>query len=187
MHGFLRVPRLGDRARRAARAGVGTIVLTALIACGGGLGSDGGGGDGGGGGGGPCPGAVGLGGATNEEHNLLVLNAYRACAGVAPLTMDAVLSAYALIGAQEYAAGGPAHGHFLSTPCPYPTACAENQGWSYGQPTDFAEIDVILAGMWAEGPGGGHYDNMVNPAWTIVGVGIVARSDGTLFLTNDFQ
>ena len=169
---------------RRTRAVLGALALGLLAACGSGVEDlrnlvdpdDGG-----------CPAAQDQGGTGNGHHNLLVLNAYRACAGVPPLVLDPALSQYALVGSQQYAAGGPVHGHFNADPCPYPRSCSENQGWSYGQRGDFGEIDNILRLMWDEGPGGVHYDNIVNPAWTVVGIGIVVTSDGTLFLTNDFQ
>ncbi len=40
--------------------------------------------------------------------------------------------------------------------------------------------------MMAEGPGGGHHDNIVNPAFVSLGVGLLVQ-DGGLYLTNDFS
>jgi hypothetical protein len=50
-----------------------------------------------------------------------------------------------------------------------------------------AQIDDILAAMWREGPGGGHYDNLTNPRVKRVGIGLVVAHDGRLWLTNDFS
>ncbi len=49
-----------------------------------------------------------------------------------------------------------------------------------------ASIDAILASMYAEGPGGGHHDNMVDPKSTRLGVGLVVAG-GSLSFTNDFS
>jgi hypothetical protein len=64
---------------------------------------------------------------------------------------------------------------------------AENQGFANGFGSNNGNIDVILNGFIAEGVGGGHYDNMANPGWTILGVGIVVDGNGTLWLTHDFH
>ena len=37
-----------------------------------------------------------------------------------------------------------------------------------------------------EGPGGGHHDNILNPKFASVGVGLVIK-DGGLYFTNDFS
>jgi len=39
--------------------------------------------------------------------------------------------------------------------------------------------------MYDEGPGGGHYENMINPKFKRVGIGLVYVGD-KLYLTNDF-
>jgi len=43
-----------------------------------------------------------------------------------------------------------------------------------------------IASMWAEGPGGGHYDNMMNPRYRRVGIGLY-QAAGRFYLTNDFS
>lgn len=40
--------------------------------------------------------------------------------------------------------------------------------------------------MFAEGPGGGHYENMMATRFTRVGIGLVTVN-GQLYLTNDFS
>ena len=56
---------------------------------------------------------------------------------------------------------------------------------------DHPLADEILAAMWAEGPGTGaahgHYNNMVNAAFTGLGVGLVFDANGLLYFTNDFS
>ncbi len=48
------------------------------------------------------------------------------------------------------------------------------------------QIDVMLKLMMDEGPGGGHHDNMMNPKFRRVGVGLVDVG-GRLYMTNDFS
>jgi uncharacterized protein YkwD len=47
------------------------------------------------------------------------------------------------------------------------------------------QIDEILALMMDEGPGGGHHDNMLDPRWTRLGVGIT-NPGGEAYVTTDF-
>lgn len=79
-----------------------------------------------------------------------------------------------------------AHGHFdvEGARC---GACGENQGDPRGwraEPVS-KQIDEILGGMMAEGPGGGHHDNMLNPRWHRLGVGVVNPGQ-TMYFTTDF-
>ncbi len=48
------------------------------------------------------------------------------------------------------------------------------------------QIATMLKLMFDEGPGGGHHDNMLNPKYRRVGIGVY-EPGGTLFLTNDFS
>src|SRR5262245_28977178 len=129
-----------------------------------------------------CGGAAGGGGASDDNirHNLETLNVYRAQAGAPPLELDERLSSFAATGSEQLAAGGDAHGHFKAAmsggtlwSSGFCHSAAENQapGWSASDVS--ATIDAILASMMAEGPGGGHHDNIVNPALRRVGVGLV--------------
>ena len=85
-------------------------------------------------------------------------NRYRATQGRSPLTRSGALEAYAAAGAQQDGLAQAPHQHFGSTNGGG-LASAENEllAWSG------AVHDVIqqgLAGFWAEGPGGGHFENM---------------------------
>lgn len=152
-----------------------------LVGCGGG-----GTGDTIGGGNGTACGAC----STEKQHNLDRINTFRTGLGLAAITLDTgLLGDYAQTGCQQYAAGGPAHGHFLANPYPpgYAGPRAENQGFANGFGSNNGNIDRVIDLFIAEGPGGGHYDNMANPAWTTVGVGIVVDGSGTCWLTQDFH
>lgn len=48
-------------------------------------------------------------------------------------------------------------------------------------------IGDCLKAMWAEGPGGGHYDNMTSKSYTKVACGFYTLSDGSVWATQDFQ
>jgi hypothetical protein len=61
----------------------------------------------------------------------------------------------------------------------------ENQGAASG--TDVRKaIDRILNAMWAEGPGGGHYENIISRKYAIVGISLIVNN-GLVYLTNDFS
>ncbi len=48
------------------------------------------------------------------------------------------------------------------------------------------QIDIMLKLMFDEGPGGGHYENMMNTKYRRVGIGLYLPG-GTLYMTNDFS
>lgn len=130
--------------------------------------------------------------AANEQHCLDTLNMYRAQNGAPPLTLDGQLTAFALAGSQALAAGGPAHGHFADAGNSgaiwndgFCNGAAENQAPDWPASDVNQTIDAILKSMMDEGPGGGHHDNIVNPSYTRVGVGLVVK--GGLWFTNDFS
>jgi uncharacterized protein YkwD len=133
-----------------------------------------------------------------EEHNLRAINAYRARVGLGPVTLDAHLSAFALEGSRAQARERRAHGNFrraarsgaLYRVHGFAGHACENQGDNHGwtpMASVEAQIDDILAAMWREGPGGGHYDNLVHPRVRRVGIGLLSTPDGRLYLTNDFS
>jgi hypothetical protein len=118
--------------------------------------------------------------------------------GAGALVMDAQLNDFAIEGSFELMANHVPHGHFndaaaagtLFTSDGFSGSAAENQGDPFGWPPAPSvpqQIDQILAAMWAEGPGGGHYDNMANPAFARVGIGLVVDGAGRLYFTNDFS
>jgi len=142
-----------------------------------------------------------------QHHNLDVLNRYRAGMAIAPLVLDARLCAFALAGSQELSQDHSPHQHIIDaansgalTSAGFGTSPAENQGdpngWmqlsSSPVNNEIAQIDAILATMYAEGPGDpsseahGHYMNIMDSQFTRVGVGLL-EIGGMLYLTNDFS
>jgi uncharacterized protein YkwD len=180
------------------------LAVCALPACGmfAPSGSGGGGNGGGGGAGSGGGGSGGSGGGTtasdaHAQHNVDVLNMYRAQAGVAPLAYDATLSMFSTTASSMLEATGQAHGYFVSQGQSgalwsqgFCGTAAENQapGWpisSYGD--EDATIDAILKAMMDEGPGGGHHDNILAASSTRVGIGLIVDDQQQLWFTNDFS
>lgn len=139
--------------------------------------------------------------------NVERINDLRKKHGRAPVKYDAKISAFALEGSKQLAVDHKAHAHFnakiksvLSDPeamkgkSGFGSRGAENQGDWDGIPRlakDNAEngkqqIELTLKLMMDEGPGGGHYENMLNPKFKRVGVGLVGIGD-KLYMTNDFS
>jgi uncharacterized protein YkwD len=133
------------------------------------------------------------------KYNLDAINLFRAGLKdpkVRPLALDIDLSNFAFAGSQELMSDHIFHKHFtdagqlLFTIYGFRIFAGENQGPSFGQPRAASvnvQIDQILKAMIAEGPNGGHYQNMANPIFTRVGIGLVVDGNGALYLTNDFS
>ncbi len=83
--------------------------------------------------------------------------------------------------AQADSAANSAHSAF--TKC---GEMAQNEcpGWP-GPAGDM--IDGCMKAMWAEGPGGGHYDNMSSTSYTKVACGFYTLADGSVWATQDFR
>jgi uncharacterized protein YkwD len=141
------------------------------------------------------------------KYNVDGINAYRKKHGRAPLKYDAKISIFATEGSKQLAVDHKAHNHFnakiksmLSDPeamkgkSGFGSRGAENQGDWEGIPrlapdkleNGKQQIDITLKLMMDEGPGGGHYENMINPKFRRVGIGLVYVGD-KLYMTNDFS
>jgi len=129
------------------------------------------------------------------RYNVERVNAYRAKKAVAPVVYDAAISTFATRGSERLARDHAPHAHFMANGKGFFTsAAAENQGDPNGVPVLDADpakngrrqVDTMLELMFAEGPGGGHYDNMMNARFRRIGVGLV-YAGGKLYMTNDFS
>jgi uncharacterized protein YkwD len=131
------------------------------------------------------------------KYNVDRVNEFRAQKGLGPLLYDAKISAFARRGSEQLARDHTPHAHFAANAQGAPvfgSKAAENQGDPGGVPSLDADatrnghkqIDIMLRLMMDEGPGGGHYDNMMNPRFRRVGVGLV-YAGGKLYMTNDFS
>lgn len=125
------------------------------------------------------------------------MNAYRAEKGLAPLLYDAKISAFASRGSEQLARDHTPHAHFAANAKGAPgfgSRSAENQGDPGGVPSldpDAArngkkQVDLMLKLMMDEGPGGGHYDNMMSPKYRRIGIGLHSAG-GRFYMTNDFS
>jgi len=121
------------------------------------------------------------------QHCVDVINEYRATVGKGPLGRASDLEACASEGAQSDSATGSPHGHFISTGGCGGIAYAENEcpDWPISMGL-IGIIDQCLAMMWDEGPGGGHYENMIGP-YSSVGCGIYVTTGGGVWCVQDFR
>lgn len=135
------------------------------------------------------------------RYNVERVNSYRARKNLSPYLYDQKISDYAMAGSQQLSRDHNAHAHFKTLPQGQPgfgSKAAENQGDPNGVPqldpdkikNGQKQIDTMLELMFAEGPGGGHYDNMMSSELRRIGVGVFysgPNQDRRLFLTNDFS
>ena len=134
------------------------------------------------------------------KYNVEQINKYRSTKGLGPVLYDTKISSFATRGSQQLSRDHTPHAHFAANatgPTPPPgfgSRSAENQGDPGGVPSMDADtvkngkkqIDIMLKMMMDEGPGGGHYDNMMNPDLRRIGIGLVYVG-GKLYLTNDLS
>jgi hypothetical protein len=131
------------------------------------------------------------------RYNIDAINMYRQRSGLPPYQYDAQISAFAYAGSQQLSGDHAAHAHFhcCSQGAPgFGHARAENQGDPGGVPAmsrdpygnGRLQIDTMLKMMMDEGPGGGHYDNMMSTRYHRVGVGLFYAGN-KLYMTNDFS
>lgn len=140
-------------------------------------------------------------GAASYTYCLNYLNQVRLAdnGALTPFTRTSELDAFAQNAARDLLITGTAHQYFsaYNPSCCSPgfnTMCAENQGYAgFGANAD-TFIQNMIDGMMAEKtlypvghPDRGHYETIVNPGLTKVGIGLVWRNDGMLYLSNDFS
>jgi hypothetical protein len=134
---------------------------------------------------------------TTVRYNVEQINKYRKTKGLSPVLYDAKISEFATAASRRLAKDHKPHAHFAAKAKGAPgfgSRTAENQGDPRGVPSMDADpvksrkkqIDIMLKLMFDEGPGGGHYDNMMNPHFRRVGIGNVDVG-GRMYMTNDFS
>ena len=97
-------------------------------------------------------------------------NRYRATLGLSALVRSSVLEAYAAAGARQDGLAHQAHLHYKSSNLAG-KGIAENELPWWPGPSVRLVIKNGLAAMWAEGPGGGHYENIRGP-YSQLGCGV---------------
>ena len=130
------------------------------------------------------------------RYNVEQVNMYRARGGLPPLLYDARLSSFATAGSQRLARDHTPHANFAENASSqhFGSRSAENQGDPGGVPSmdpdprrnGQRQIDIMLKLMMDEGPGGGHYDNIMSTKMRRIGVGNVYVG-GRFYMTNDFS
>lgn len=125
--------------------------------------------------------------ATDLEYCVAQTNEYRASIGRPALSRSSALEAYAAAAAPHDSAARAAHRYFRKTDGGG-VAYAENQIPWWPLPRYGSVHEVIRSGMammWAEGRGGGHYDNIAG-SYTEVGCGIFV-SGGQVTVVQAFR
>lgn len=118
-------------------------------------------------------------------------NRFRALAGKPALARSMTLEAYATTGAEQDTKSKRAHGHFVDTGgggiAFAENACPSWLGWNLGTGggTVRGAITACLQAFYDEGPGGGHYDNMMG-GYGSVGCGLYLSAGGGITIVQDF-
>jgi uncharacterized protein YkwD len=107
-------------------------------------------------------------------------NRYRSMRGRPALTLATDLVNRAQASAEADHASGRAHGYFEA----HPLNGAENEAlrWGLGG-TVRGVVANMLAFMWSEGPGGGHYENIIGP-YRELGCGFAITGSTMTFVQN---
>jgi hypothetical protein len=125
---------------------------------------------------------------TQLRHCVDVINQHRARLGLGALSRSSELEDCAMEGARSDAASGVPHDHFSRTGgCGVAFAENEVPGWDVGM--SGSVVAVIEEGtqmMMDEGPGGGHYENIVG-ARNAVGCGVYVTASGAVWVVQDFN
>jgi hypothetical protein len=112
-------------------------------------------------------------------------NAYRATVGLTPLLRSSDVEAFAAAAAESDAGTRIPHNYFKT----HAASGAENEILQWGAESSGGTVGGVirnaLAGMWGEGPGGGHYQNMVN-SFDRVGCGVFVQG-GLVTLVQEFR
>ena len=123
------------------------------------------------------------------QHCVDVVNAYRKTKGLAPLARSATIETFSGKAATSDASTGSPHGYFIQTKGGGGVSSAQNEipGWPMAQYGTLTKIiDAGTQMMWNEGPGGGHYENIVGKH-SAVGCGIQVTPAGKVWISQDFK
>jgi uncharacterized protein YkwD len=125
-----------------------------------------------------------------QQQLLNLINGSRASGGLPPYTFSAVQSAgtASCVGSYGHSVhmaqlGQISHDQFPQDICVPWSAAGENVGEEGG--SESTAIETLHQLMMNEGPGGGHYQNIMSTTFTTVGIGLY-YTGGTLWLTEDF-
>lgn len=127
----------------------------------------------------PVKASNGLG--SDQEKCVDIINQYRAKKGLPPFARWTDQETCSNGEAESDAKSGKGHGSF-----PRCGEMAQNECPNFGGSiTD--GLPKCLAAMWAEGPGGGHYENMASTKFTKVACGVYAVSSDKFWSVQNFR
>lgn len=112
------------------------------------------------------------------------INRYRAMVGAAALPLWSEAQSCTTDQCQSDAASMRAHGAFGTCTELGQNECPGWGGW-HGDPT--VVVRDCLAAMWAEGPGGGHYENMRRTTWKKVSCSVYVAPNGEVTAIQNFR
>ncbi len=115
------------------------------------------------------------------QHCVDEINRYRATKALPALARWTDGEPCAVTEARDDSQSGKAHGTFGRCQERSQNACP---GWP-GKPGEV--LDGCLRMMWNEGPGGGHYENMIDTKVTRVACGTYAMPGGKIWSVQDFR
>ena len=119
--------------------------------------------------------------ATDLVFCVTEVNRYRALVGASPLSQSSTAEQTAAEAAQDDHQSGMPHGHYQRTARNY--AEVEALRWGRGNASSARSFATQALGqMWAEGPGGGHYEIMRSARYTSTGCGFYGDSTAATFV-----
>ena len=130
-----------------------------------------------------------------QQQMFTLINNDRAAQGLPPYNWDATLAAGAgthsdlmatSCGLQHQCPGESDPGTRISTEGVSSTSWGENIGYWGGDGDYSNDLAQIEQSMMNEGPGGGHYDNLMSPSFQKVGIGVSIDANGYVWVTEDF-
>jgi uncharacterized protein YkwD len=111
-------------------------------------------------------------------------NRLRASVGAPALAQHGPSEQFAATAAQADHASGNSHGYLSANPPG--VAAAENEALRWARllsgPTAQTFISRALQAAWAEGPGGGHYENIRNASFTVMGCAVFSDDTTATFV-----
>jgi uncharacterized protein YkwD len=129
----------------------------------------------------PSTGAAPTTAETLEAQCVDMINQYRAKTGLPALARRTEEESCSDSEAQSDSQSGAAHGAFGSC-----NEMAQNECPGYPSPAN-QNLSGCLADMYAEGPGGGHYENMTSQQYTQASCGVFEVGDGTFWSVQNFR
>lgn len=112
------------------------------------------------------------------------INRYRATLGGTALPVWSEAASCTATQCQNDATSKQAHGSFGQC-----TELGQNEcpGWGGWQGDPKTVIKDCLAAMWAEGPGGGHYENMRRTSWRMASCEVYVAPNGQVTAIQNFR